>query len=78
MDKILTGLRARHKEMHPLLFNRCVEKTITNGELFDLLEGMPKEFPIVWDNSSRTWVQTTDLLQESQLIQLTKKKKNAS
>jgi hypothetical protein len=53
--------------MHPLLFHRSIEKTITNGELFDLLEGMPKTYPIVWDDRTRTWTHTIDFLQESQL-----------
>lgn len=67
MDKVLLALKERYKDMHPLLFSRSVEKSITNGELFDLLDGMPKKYPIIWDNRNRIWSHTSDLIQESEI-----------
>lgn len=67
MDKITAALKERYKHIHPLLFSRCVEKSITNVELFDLLEGMPKKFPIVWDGENSNWSISTDILQTPDL-----------
>lgn len=62
MDDVQRALRERYPQVHPLLFHRCVEKAKTNGELFDLLESLPEEYPIQWDDKQRVWV-STDLLQ---------------
>lgn len=63
MDKVQQALKARYPGLHPLQFHRSLEKAKSNGELFDLLDGMPKEFPIIWDDEKREWVHTTDILQ---------------
>ena len=71
MNEIQQALKDRYPLMHPLLFHRCLEKAKSNTELFDLLDSMPTEFPIVWDEKTRTW-NSTDLLQK----QLLKRKKS--
>lgn len=63
MDEVQKGLRKRHPDMHPLLFQRSLEKARSNGELFDILEGVPAEFPLVWDEEARVWRTTDNLLQ---------------
>lgn len=62
MDEIQRSLRKRYPNLHPLIFQRSCEKAKTHGELFDILETIPKKKPIVWDDEKRRWV-TTDLLQ---------------
>jgi hypothetical protein len=62
MDEIQKALKERYPNIHPLIFHRACEKSKTNGELFDVLESMPKSYPIVWDEDERKWV-VTDLLQ---------------
>lgn len=62
MDKIQLAIRDRYSGIHPLLFHRSLEKSKTNVELFDLLDSMPDEFPLVWEEQSRKWV-VADLLQ---------------
>lgn len=62
MDKVQEALRDRYK-VHPLLFQRSVEKSHSNGELFDLLEGLPTKYPVVWDDAEKCWKTTEDLLQ---------------
>ena len=64
MDNIQVALKERYPHIHPLLFHRSLEKSNTNGELFDLLEEMPTECPIIWDSSAKKWTHTTDLLQQ--------------
>ena len=63
MDEVQEALKERYAHLHPLLFQRCLEKAKTNGELFDLLESIPDEFPVVWDDDKRQWIHTEDLLQ---------------
>lgn len=63
MNDVQKALRERYEHVHPLLFLRCLEKAKTDGELFDLLHGMPDEFPLVWDEDNRRWNATDDLLQ---------------
>lgn len=66
MDEVKNALRRRHSDMHPLLFQRSVEKARTNGELFDLLESAKEAvLPFVWSESGeeRGWRHTKNLLQ---------------
>lgn len=63
MDEVQTKLKERYYHIHPLIFQRSLERANTNVELFDILEELPQEFPIVWDESIRRWKHTDDLLQ---------------
>lgn len=63
MDNVQKALKKRYSHLHPLVFQRSLERSKTNGELFDILESMPKEYPIVWDEKFRKWRHTEDLLQ---------------
>ena len=72
MNEVQKALKDRYKDLHPLLFNRSVEKSKTDVELFFFLEGMPKEYPIIWDDEQKSWIKTDNLLQA-----LTKKKDNS-
>lgn len=40
-----------------------MERATTNGKLFDLLEGVPAEYPIIWDDKEKVWKKTDNLLQ---------------
>jgi len=64
MNDVQKALQERYEHIHPLLFLRSLERAKTNGELFDLLHGMPDEYPIMWDEESRAW-HVTDLLQSN-------------
>lgn len=63
MDDVQTALKQRYSHLHPLLFQRSLEKAKSNGELFDMLEGMPSEYPLFWDEEARAWTHNKDLLQ---------------
>jgi len=65
MNDIQDALKKRYSDLHPLIFHRSLDKTKTNGELFDILESIPKEYPIIWDEYNRCWKHTTDILQTS-------------
>ncbi len=62
MDQaIVNKLLERYNRLHPLVLHRSVERARTVGELFDLLDTFPDEFPVVWNEETRRW-QTVDLL----------------
>ena len=63
MDEVQKALKIRYVHLHPLIFQRSLEKAASNGELFDILESIPEETPIVWDDTHRRWVHTDDLVQ---------------
>ncbi len=57
---VLDGLKEKFSEIHPLIFQRSIERAKSGGELFDILYAIPKEYPIVWDGK---WTHTKDLFQ---------------
>jgi hypothetical protein len=59
---IVEALRKRYK-VHPLLFQRSVEKSKSPGDLFDILDGLPDGFPLVWSESDHRWVITEHISQ---------------
>lgn len=63
MNDVQNALKLRYSNIHPLLFQRSLEKAETDGQLFDILETLPKEHPIVWDEVNHCWKHTKDLLQ---------------
>ena len=67
MNEFQCALKEKYPNIHPLLFHRCVEKAKSDVELFDMIDSLPEEYPIVWDENIRKWVHT-DLLQQ-QLIE---------
>jgi len=59
-SEVIDGLKERHKNIHPLLFQRSVEHAGTAGELFDILEEIPP-YPIMWDENRRRWTNVEDV-----------------
>lgn len=47
--------------MHPLIFQRTVERANSGGEAFDILESVPVVFPMMWDDQIRQWVGPKDM-----------------
>lgn len=46
-------------DLHPLLFQRSVEKAKTIGDLFDILSTIPS-LPVVWDERTYRWKSLDD------------------
>lgn len=59
MSELHDKLRERYA-LHPLLFRRSVERAKTDGDLFDILDTIPKKYPLVWCDQGR-WVEVDDL-----------------
>jgi hypothetical protein len=52
---VIEKLRERYHNIHPLIFYRSVEHSKDAGELFEILDEFPNEYPITWDENSRRW-----------------------
>jgi hypothetical protein len=63
MNEVQEAMKERYAHIHPLIFQRSLERSKNDSELFDILETIPDEFPIVWDDEKRSWVTTEDLIQ---------------
>ena len=62
-EEIVNSLREKYAFIHPLIFQRSIERAKSGGELFDILDSIPQEFPIVWNEENKRWITTKDLFQ---------------
>lgn len=70
-------MRAVYNGVHPLAFHRSVERAEDAFELFEILSSFPVEYPVVWDDTVRRWVNTDDLSLANRFsVDLTQRKKN--
>ena len=67
-SKIVEALKQRYNHMHPLIFQRSLDRAVSDGDLFDILDSFPNKYPVVWNNKERRWFVTTDLFLTSNLI----------
>lgn len=58
--EVIDGLKERHRGIFPLLFQRSVEHADTMGELFDILDDLPR-YPVMWNEEKRRWVHVSDV-----------------
>jgi hypothetical protein len=65
--KTMDGLRRRYSGLHPLVFQRSIERATSAGDAFDILEGVPAVFPIMWDDYDRKWVTPKDMWLEPKI-----------
>lgn len=59
--ELLKKLKERYHNVDPIVFLKTVGLIDSPGELFDILEDMPKNYPIVWSPETRRWVKAMDL-----------------
>lgn len=60
-ESIKQKLRERYRHVHPVVFHRSCEYAKTAGDLFDILEGIPQTYPIVWSDRLHQWVTVQDI-----------------
>jgi hypothetical protein len=60
-ESVVKKMREKYNAVHPLLFARSVERARSAGDLFDILESLPSQLPVCWDEQKRRWVTTDDL-----------------
>lgn len=60
-DVVVLKIKERYSHLHPLLFLRSAERAHNSSDLFDILDTVPQEYPLVWDELQRRWVVANDL-----------------
>lgn len=68
-SNVVEGLRKRYSSIHPFIFHRSVEYAKNITHLFDILESMPKKFPIVWDDDSGAWITCRDITLSKKILE---------
>jgi len=61
-QEVVAKLRGRYNGVHPVLFQRMVERAKSEAELFDILDTLPGSFPLVWDVENRCLTRVMDIL----------------
>lgn len=74
-DSVLNNFRTKYQHLHPLVFQRSLERSSSLLELFEILEGVPSEPPYSWDESRRSWSKDEDLICSEALKLLRKRDK---
>lgn len=55
MSQIIIKLRQRYHWVPPLIFQRCLDRAKSEVDLFDMLEAIPNNFPLLWNHVNRSW-----------------------
>lgn len=67
-DTILEKLKERYSNVHPLIFHRSIERAKSDGDLFDILDTLPKTYPIMWCEKTSRWISTKDIFQTEEFF----------
>ena len=70
-DELINSLKKRYEKLHPLIFHRSLEKAENLSDLFDILESVPKSYPLFWDDSKKKWSKTNDFFDIKKTKQFT-------
>jgi hypothetical protein len=71
-EQQIDNFKKRYSHLHPLIFHRSVERANNLIELFEILEGVPSKPPIIWDETSRSWIKQTDIIAQKKLKNIKK------
>lgn len=69
-----SNFKKRYAHLHPLLVHRSIERAKNLVDLFEILEQVPKKYPVVWNEETRSWVKETDVMAKKQLKNIRKKR----
>ncbi len=73
-EATLANFRARYSEVHPLVFQRSLEKASSELDLFEILQTVPSRPPFSWDDSKRSWSPDEDVMATGSMKSMLKKK----
>lgn len=74
-DATLANFRSRYSGVHPLVFQRSLEKASSALELFEILQSVPSSPPFSWDESKRSWRADPDIMAFESMVAMLKKKR---
>ncbi len=55
VNEVVRKLKERYPNVPQVMFVRSLEKARSLGDLFDILETFPTDFPVEWDGAERRW-----------------------
>jgi len=58
---LIERLKERYADVHPLIFHRSLSRAKSDSDLFDILDTMPKNLPIVWSDEDHRWNTVDDI-----------------
>lgn len=67
-EEEIKKIKERYVHVHPLVFNRSLERSKNMVDLFEILESIPKTLPFSWDENSRRWKKETDSMDLSSVL----------
>lgn len=70
----LKNFREKYARVHPLVFQRSLEKASSSLELFEILESVPADVPYCWNDLKRSWVRNEDIMAFESLKSMRKRK----
>ena len=73
-EETASNLKKRYAHLHPLLVHRSIERAKNLIDLFEMLEQVPKKYPVVWSEEKRLWIKEADVMAKKQLKNIRKKK----
>lgn len=73
-ESSLANFKSKYAHVHPLVFQRSLEKATSSLELFEILESVPSETPFCWDGRRRSWVRNEDVMAVESLKSMRKRK----
>jgi len=60
-EKQLNYFKEKYREIHPLVFQRSIEKAENFNDLFEILEDVPS-YPFCWDEENKKWISSNDFV----------------
>ena len=73
-ESALANFRARYSDVHPLVFQRSLEKASSALDFFEILQTVPSRPPFSWDESKRSWSRDEDVMATEPMKSMLKKK----
>lgn len=73
-DEALANFRSKYARIHPLVFQRSLERASSAIQFFEILEGVPSRPPFSWDDSKGAWVRDDDIMAVQSLKSIRKRK----
>jgi len=66
--EVIRKLRERYLNVPQVLFICSLQKAKTLGDLLDILDTFPADFPVEWDGQERRWVTNWNLFPRSHFV----------
>lgn len=73
-DFLVEKFKNQYGHVHPLVFQRSIERAKNSADLFEILETIPKP-PFSWNEEKHRWIKDMDVSSKKKLKKMISKKK---